>query len=58
MTIYICPDWPEDGATVEITGCGRTIETVPDDEGIIDCPHCGIWFSPTHPSYLNRTASA
>lgn len=40
-----CPDnerWPDD-----IIGCGRVIDDpTPDDEGIVDCPHCGIWFTP------------
>jgi DNA-directed RNA polymerase subunit RPC12/RpoP len=37
-----CPDnarWPGD-----IVGCGREITTPPDEEGIYDCPHCGIFF--------------
>lgn len=46
---FICPNWPEEGAAVEITGCGREFEAEPDDEGLLDCPHCGIWFNPNHP---------
>lgn len=26
-------------------GCGATVPNVPDDEGFIDCPMCGIFFT-------------
>lgn len=31
----------------DIVGCGRTFQGEADDEGIVDCPHCGIWFTPS-----------
>ena len=34
------PD-PEGG---DILGCGHVFEATADDEGLIDCPACGIWF--------------
>lgn len=27
-----------------LLGCGHTFEATPDDEGLVDCPACGIWF--------------
>lgn len=45
---YSCPTNPvmPDGTEHTIIGCGATIAAVPDDEGLIDCPTCGIWFNP------------
>jgi hypothetical protein len=48
---YICPNnerWPDD-----IIGCGRVVDREPDDEGIVDCPHCGIWFTPDEEEEVN-----
>ncbi len=30
----------------DITGCGSTNLTEPDENGLIDCLNCGIWFDP------------
>lgn len=50
MTTWRCPDddrgpQPDGGGRPDIVGCGRTFEAEPDFEGLIDCPHCGMWFS-------------
>ena len=38
-----CPSSPRhDG---DIVGCGKTFTQQPDEEGIFDCPHCGIFFN-------------
>ena len=29
----------------DIVGCGKTFTQQPDEEGIFDCPHCGIFFN-------------
>ena len=29
--------------------CGSVELSQPDDEGLIDCCECGIWFIPKHP---------
>jgi hypothetical protein len=45
----LCPDWPVpaiDG--YPITGCGRMTPDVRDDEGWVDCQHCGMFFNPDH----------
>jgi hypothetical protein len=40
--LWRCPDWEsEPGAPV---GCGRLFRQSPDDEGWLDCPHCGLAF--------------
>lgn len=44
MTQYTCPDNKRHDD--DIVGCGSTFETDPDDEGLINCPHCGLWFTP------------
>lgn len=45
-TIYVCPIAPRkpNGTLHTVTGCGGTFVGLPDEEGIIDCPHCGMWF--------------
>lgn len=45
-TTYTCPgaDEVDNGHTV--IGCGAVFDAVPDDEGLVDCPRCGIWFDP------------
>ena len=35
-----------DGTTHTIIGCGSVIPDLRDDEGLVDCPNCGIWFNP------------
>lgn len=46
MQTYCCPTAPQtpEGEPHTIIGCGSVFEAEPDDEGIIDCPHCGLWF--------------
>ncbi len=29
-----------------IAGCGHVFTDEPDDEGLFDCPKCGMWFDP------------
>lgn len=33
-----------------IIGCGTTIPDERDDEGLVDCPNCGMWFNPDEES--------
>jgi hypothetical protein len=40
---YVCPVGKEGD---DVRGCGATIEATPDDEGLVDCYECGIWFNP------------
>lgn len=54
LTMVTCPttDTHPDGQPATIIGCGQVIEDPTlDHEGLIDCPHCGMWF---HPSEANR----
>ena len=37
---------PDDTVGSMIRGCGHVFEAEPDGEGLIDCPRCGIWFTP------------
>jgi hypothetical protein len=37
LTTYACPE------------CGSHSTTQPDEEGLLDCMDCGIWFDPKHP---------
>lgn len=30
--------------------CKSTNVEGPDDEGLIDCLNCGLWFDPDHPN--------
>lgn len=48
MSQYTCPTAPTqpNGEPHTIIGCGATFEEVPDHEGLVDCPECGIWFKP------------
>ena len=42
-----CPTAPQpDDMDGTFTGCGSTNVSEPDDEGIVDCLNCGIWFTP------------
>ncbi|WP_042377200.1 hypothetical protein [Gordonia alkanivorans] len=43
-----CPDLPAPGVAADrdVIGCGYYIPDVRDDEGLVDCPKCGIWFTP------------
>lgn len=46
---YTCPTstMDEDGMPHTIIGCGRSFEAEPDaDDGLVDCPLCGIFFNP------------
>lgn len=36
----------------DVMGCGAVFEAEPDDEGIVDCPECGIWFRHNEPGVL------
>lgn len=44
-----CPDWPQAGidAADDIIGCGHAFYAGPeaDEDGMIDCPVCGICFT-------------
>jgi len=46
---YIChdewwgPDGPDTYGPLYVVGCGQTFEAEPDDEGLVDCPFCGMW---------------
>ena len=48
MERFRCPteDTQIDGAPHTIIGCGAVFEAERDDEGLVDCPRCGIWFRP------------
>jgi hypothetical protein len=52
MTRLRCPTTPHDahGNPHTVIGCGSTNTTEPDDEGLVDCGDCGIWFDPTRES--------
>lgn len=44
-----CPTTPvpyDDDPTQVLVGCGSSNVSEPDDEGIVDCLDCGIWFTP------------
>lgn len=46
---FLCPtDNPPERRPDEtvIIGCGAAFTGEFDDDGIVDCPHCGIWFTP------------
>lgn len=45
---YECPATPGPNNS-EIIGCGKTFEGMPDEEGFVDCPHCGIHFKADEP---------
>ena len=42
-----CPDaeFDELGNPHTVIGCGAMVPDLRDDDGIVDCPVCGIWFS-------------
>ena len=42
LATYTCPE------------CGGTVTSSPDEEGLVDCFSCGIWFDPFHEA--NRQA--
>ena len=48
MQTFICPPWPDptQSQSQDIRGCGFVFRADPDEEGIVDCPECGIWFTP------------
>lgn len=46
---FVCPTGTPPGLRPDepiILGCGTRFTGEPDDEGIVDRPHCGIWFHP------------
>lgn len=53
LRTYRCPDddrGPQEAAypagIPDIIGCGREFTAELDDEGLADCPHCGMFFGP------------
>jgi hypothetical protein len=45
--LYTCPASYTPGPNhSDIIGCGAIFQAEPDSEGIVDCPRCGMWFSP------------
>lgn len=50
MPKYKCLDWNNESDPIdqqsELVGCGYVFEANQDDEGLIDCPNCGMWFNP------------
>ena len=49
MPVYQCPTNPtpyDDNPEEFMRGCGHTFVEEPDEEGLVDCPNCGMWFSP------------
>ncbi len=57
--IYRCPDYQHPEYTADSVGCGHEFESEPDDEGIVDCPNCGMWFTPTkEPTPMEQLAQA
>ena len=47
---FRCPDWAESGTEdAPLMGCGQIVEREPDDEDLVDCPYCGIWFKASEP---------
>jgi len=46
---YRCPTTPtpyDDNPDETMAGCGHEFEAEPDEEGLVDCPNCGMWFNP------------
>ena len=45
---YTCPTSTHlpDGTPHTVIGCGATFEWAPDEEGIVDCPECGMFWKP------------
>jgi hypothetical protein len=51
MRTVRCPiEDNEPGPTGTIVGCGHVFDALPDDDGIVDCPNCGLFFDPDHPN--------
>ena len=48
VVTYKCPakSSRSDGNDHNIRGCGEQVDGRADDEGIGDCPWCGMWFQP------------
>lgn len=40
----VCPVNPREPG--DLVGCGMDFEAEPDHEGLVDCPHCGMWHKP------------
>lgn len=50
MRTYRCPDTIQEPTEADpLVGCGLNFDGEPDDEGLVDCPRCGLWFHPTAP---------
>lgn len=47
MSTFRCPDNVRHEG--DIKGCGAVFEAEPDDEGLVDCFACGIWFRADEP---------
>ena len=47
----VCPQDRQPGIAPEndILGCGTRFDAEPDDEGWVECPHCGIEFRAAEP---------
>ncbi len=50
-----CPDKPRFAG--DIVGCGSTNLTASDDEGLVDCLECGLWFKPSEENDEHRRSS-
>jgi len=48
-----CPEKPR--AAGDLVGCGSVALTDPDDEGLVDCLNCGLWFYPQCAEYEDGT---
>jgi hypothetical protein len=44
LTTYHCPI--DRRAADDVTGCGAVFDAAPDEAGEVDCPNCGMWFTP------------
>jgi hypothetical protein len=42
---YRCPDGERHPG--DVVGCGAVFAAEPDDEGVVDCPTCGMFFAAT-----------
>lgn len=41
-----CPSWPGPDPVIDIRGCGTEMTVVPDEDGWVECPRCGLQFDP------------
>ena len=49
---------PDGDGRPDIVGCGSTDLSATDDEGLIDCGGCGIWFNPAREGYTAEEIAA